>query len=505
MNTFNLNTLPPFQHGPLVRLALGASLLVLLSACASFSGIGSTAKPRSVESLAASESLKADGETSNAAWPTQQWWQQFGDSQLNALIEEALANSPTMEDAAARVHFAQAYRETARSALYPHVDGGFSAQYQRFTENGLYPPPLAGSFNSSDDLRITASYDLDLWGKNRDGLKTAAALEVAAYADHANAVLTLTSEVASSYLELYRLYGQRDVTERTLQQRQQIFDLTNQRVASGIDSKAELKQAESQLPALRGDMAQLDEAIAANRNALAALLGAGPDRGLTIARPQLTATAVALQLPANLPMELLGRRPDIAVARALVQASEHDIDVGKAEFYPNINLSAFAGFSSIGLGELTRSSSRTYGAGPAISLPIFEGGRLRANLKGKYADYETAVAFYDKSLTTALHDTADQINGLKWLQTRQSEQREAARIANEALDLATQRYKAGLGNYLSVLNAEILVLTEDQLGVELAARSLNLRVNLIKALGGGFEATTATAQNDQPSAQVTAP
>jgi NodT family efflux transporter outer membrane factor (OMF) lipoprotein len=476
----------------------GALVAVALAGCADFGGIGTASAPRPVAELGAAQTLQT---AAVGDWPQQQWWQRFGDPQLDALIDEALAHSPSMEDAVARLHMAQAYTGSTRAALYPHIDGALDIQYQRFSENGLYPPPLAGSFNSEDALQLNFSYDIDFWGKNRNAVKAALAIEQAATAEHENAKLVLANAVGKSYVELYRLFTLRDVIDKTLQQRQQIFTLTRQRVDSGIDSQAELKQAQSELPALRGQLAQLDEAIGATRNQIAALVGAGPDRGLHIERPKFTAPVAALlQLPANLPVDLLGRRPDVVVARWLVEASERDTDVAKSQFYPNVNLSAFAGFSSLGLDNLVHSGSEVYGGGPALRLPLFEGGRLRANLRNKYAQYESAVANYDKTLIDALRDTADQINGLKWLETRQREQQSALAIARDALDLVTQRYRAGLGNYLSVLNAETAVLAQEQLGVELAARGFGLHIDLIKALGGGYDAATRTAQAAVPTA-----
>ncbi|HSB97767.1 MAG TPA: efflux transporter outer membrane subunit, partial [Spongiibacteraceae bacterium] len=395
----------------------------------------------------------------------------------------------SLDAAAARVKAAQAFTGTARSALYPQIDGAADVQYQHFSENWEFPPPFGGSSVFNNTLQINASYELDFWGKNRNGVKAAVSTQKAAEAEQQSAKLMLTSALAKTYIELQRLYDLRDVTTQTLQQRDSIFALTKQRLDAGIDSKAELKQAEAQLPALRGQLAQIDEAIGANRNALAALLGAGPDRGLSIQRPQLAQTSAnTAHLPANLPLDLLGRRPDIVAARWRVEAAQRDTDVAKAQFYPNVNLSGFIGYYSLGLDNITRDSSETYSVGPAIRLPIFAGGKLRANLKGKYAAYDSAVATYDQTLTDALRDVADQLNALKWLQVRQREQRAAFEVARSALDLATQRYRAGLGNYLNVLSAETLVLAQEQLGTELNARAIDLQVNLIKALGGGFEA-----------------
>jgi NodT family efflux transporter outer membrane factor (OMF) lipoprotein len=486
----------------LANVAAASVLALSLAGCANYRDIHSDAKPRSIDTFASSETFAANSSTDNGGatnssgeWPTEQWWTAFGDAQLNALIDEALAYNPSLDAAAARVKAAQAYTGTARSVLYPQIDGAADVQYQHFSENWELPPPYGGSSMFNNTLQINASYELDFWGKNRNGVKAAVSSQKAAEAEQQSARLMLTSSIAKTYIELQRLYDLHDVTEQTLQQRDKIFALTQQRVDAGIDSKAELKQAEAQLPALRGQLAQIDEAIGTTRNALAALLGAGPDRGLSIQRPQLATTSSTARLPANVPVDLLGRRPDIVASRWRVEAAQRDTDVAKAQFYPNVNLTGFIGYYSLGLDNITKSSSEMYSAGPAIRLPIFAGGKLRANLKGKYAAYDSAVASYDQTLTDALRDVADQLNALKWLQVRQREQLSALDVARSAEDLATQRYQAGLGNYLSVLSAETLVLAQEQLGTELSARAIDLQVNLIKALGGGFDAQTQNAAN----------
>lgn len=474
------------------RTLIATALVLLISGCASYRGIDSNAELRTPESFATQKSFSATA----GDWPSDRWWLEFSDVQLNSLIDEALAHSPSLEAASARIKLARAYVGSTRSAQYPQINGSGEITYQHFSENGMVPAPLGGSTEYNNTLQISGAYELDFWGKNRASVKSAVSLQRSLEAEQQSTSLLLTSNVAKTYIELDRLFAQRDVIAQSLQQREKIFALTQQRVDAGLDTRAELKQAESQLPALRGQLAQVDEAIGSTRNALAALLGAGPDRGQDIQRPQLKLIAVEVKLPADLPLNLIGRRPDIVAARWQAEATLQQTDVAKAQFYPNVSLTAFAGVSSIGLDNLFKSGSEEYGIGPAIQLPIFNGGRLRENLKSKYAIYETTVANYNSTLTTALRDVADQINALTWLQTRQREQQDAARIARGALDLATQRYEAGLGNYLSVLNAESMVLSQDQLGVELSARALDLKVNLIKALGGGYDATRQTADTN---------
>lgn len=478
------------QKPPLPSKALlGAAVLLLMSGCASYRDIDSKAQLRAPESFATQQSFAAAA----GDWPTQQWWQTFNDAQLNALIEEALAENPSLDLAAARVRAAQAYTGTARAAQYPDISAAGDISYQKFSETWIFPPPWGGSSFFNNTLRLNASYELDFWGKNRAGVQAATSQERAAEAEQQSALLLLTSTIAKTYIELERLFAERDVIAQALQQREQIVALTQQRFTAGIDNRADLKQAEAQLPTLRGQLAQIDEGIGTTRNALAALLGAGPDRGLQIQRPHLASAPAEIKLPADLPVNLLGRRPDVVAARWQAEAAQRQIDVAKTLFYPNVSLTGYIGYSSLGLDNLASADSEEHGFGPAIRLPIFAGGRLRQNLKNQYATYDSAVANYNATLTNALRDVADQLNALHALQTRQREQRDAAAIAHSALGFATQRYEAGIGNYLSVLNAQMLVLAQDQLGVELSARAGDLQIDLIKALGGGYDAAQQTA------------
>ncbi|MDB6062068.1 MAG: MarR family transcriptional regulator [Verrucomicrobiaceae bacterium] len=484
-----------------IALGIGLLALSIISGCASYGDIHSDKKPRQVDSFATNESLKA----SLGDWPAQTWWTQFGDAQLDALISEALTQNPSLQIAAARMKSAQAYTGIARAALYPQVNASADVQYQHFSETWEIPPPFDGATVFNNQLQLSAGYEIDFWGKNRNAVKAALSSQQALEAEEASSRLLVTSSLTKSYIELFRLYELRDVVAQSLEQREKIFTLTQQRVDNGLDTRSDLKQAEAQLPAIRGQLAQIDESIGAMRNALAVLTGAGPDRGLQIARPQLTTPQIiAAQLPDNVPLDLLGRRPDIVASRWRVEAAQRETDVAKAEFYPNVNLNAAIGYTSFGLDNIARSNSLQYGIGPAVSLPIFVGGALRANLKQKYAGYEEAVAVYDQTLSTALRDVADQLNTYKWLQVRVREQQNALTVAREALALATQRYEAGLGNYLYVLNAETLVLTQEQLGTELTAGELAVRVNLIKALGGGFGASAPVAQASSSTAAVSA-
>jgi NodT family efflux transporter outer membrane factor (OMF) lipoprotein len=208
---------------------------------------------------------------------------------------------------------------------------------------------------------------------------------------------------------------------------------------------------------------------------------------MTIAAPQLPPDA-EIALPDALPLELLGRRPDIVASRWRVEAAQNEIKSARADFYPNVNLTAFAGLSSLEPSALLNSASRQFSFGPALKLPIFAGGRLRAQLKGRVAGYDNAVAVYNQTLTDALHEVADAVQSLRAAETQGEQQRAATRAAENALRLARDRERAGTSNMLPVLASEMAVLSQQKIELDNRARRADLRVALIRALGGGFDA-----------------
>ncbi len=479
------------------RIALAAfafATSAFIAGCASTNGLAPQASLREPNALASQRAL--DGvSVSKAAWPATDWWKAFDDPQLDALIDEALSGSPTLKVAEARTRKALAAADTAKAPLYPQVDGSFSSIRERFSGQGLTPPPAAGTWNTVNQLQVTLGWELDFFGKNRSAYESALGQARAAEVDEHAARLALSTTIAQAYVQLQRAYLQLDVAQKTLAEREQIYALTRDRNDAGIDSRLELKQAESALPATREDIVRLDETIALTRNQLAALLGAGPDRGLAIARPAATALA-PVALPSTVPAELLGRRPDLIAQRWRVEAARKEIDSAKAEFYPNVNLLAFIGLQSLGGAGFLSAASRTLGAGPAITLPIFEGGRLRGNLAGKDADYDIAVEQYNQTLADAMRDVVDQLASFRSVDEQRVQQKQALATTQEAYNLALLRYREGIGNYLQVLSAEQPWLAQQSLDADLQARELSLSISLTRALGGGYEASPPLAAAD---------
>ena len=460
------------------------ALAAALAGCASMKGLHTRSQatdPARLESARSFAGAKADA----SAWPAEDWWRALGDPQLDKLMEEALAGSPSLRLAHARVDRALAFAEAAGAPLMPQLSGSVDATRQRFSKNGLIPPPFAGQWRWQNQAQLNFSYEFDFWGKNAAAYASALGQAKAAEVDAYAARLVLASALARAYVQLARGYDQLDLAREIVAQREKTRSLVAERLQAGLDSRIELKQAEASLPEARERVIQYEETIALARNQLAALAGQGPDRGLALERPKLAASS-APALPSLLPVDLLGRRPDVVAGRWRVEAAAKDIDNARAQFYPNVNLIAFAGFQALGWSKLLDLGSRTIGVGPALRLPIFDGGRLRGNLGERNADYDAAVEQYNQTLVDALREVADQLAAFRSLQQQAPETRAGLSTSQEAYELSLERYRAGLANYLTVVQAEALVTAQRSLAADLRARELDAAIGLVRALGGGY-------------------
>ncbi|TMH92046.1 MAG: efflux transporter outer membrane subunit [Betaproteobacteria bacterium] len=379
-----------------------------------------------------------------------------------------------MRLARARADQALAAAQIARAPLGTQLGAGIDVTRQRFSENYIFPPPIGGSSFTTTQLALSFGYELDFWGKNRAAYDAALGRARAADAEGFAARLVLSSAVAGVYVQLARSHDQLDLARRELADR---------------EAKLELKQVETSIPAARVRIAQAQEQIALARNQLAALIGKGPDRGLAIERPSLRVARVAL--PSRVPADLLGRRPDVVASRWRAEAAARDIASAKAQFYPDVNLSALIGVQSVTLSKLLEAGSAVPSFGAAIRLPIMDGGRLRGTLAARDADYDLAVEQYNQTLSDALREVLDQLTSLRSVEAQRGEVDSALAAAEEAYSLAVARYKAGIGSLLQVLAAEMQVLEQRTLRAELQARELALSINLIRALGGGFDLQVA--------------
>jgi NodT family efflux transporter outer membrane factor (OMF) lipoprotein len=494
------------------RPLIGASVLSLaLAACEPIPNLGQKPVPRTPASVEASRSLPGNA----ATWPGDGWWTGYGDAQLTALIEEGLRNSPDVAVAAARFRAASAYQQQAGAALLPTLDGEAGAGVTKQSYNNGFPSAFVPhGWLGTGRAALDFAFDLDLWGKNRAALAAATSEGRAAQIDAQQARLALTTGIADAYADLARLYEQRDIQQHALDLRLASQKLVFDRERNGLDTRGSVRQADATASTARANVTAADEAIVLRHNQIAALIGAGPDRGLSIARPQ-TRALVQLGLPDGVTTDLIGRRPDIAAARERTEAAASRIKVARADFFPALRLGALVGFQSLGytsvftgagssggatpfIDTLFKQGSIYGNAGPAISLPIFHGGAIQGQYRGARATYDEAVANYDKTVIAAYREVADAVTSRDALARQLTDARAALASSEEAYSIAQKRYNGGLSPYLDVLTVEDRLLTARQSVATLNARAFALDIALIRALGGGFTVTAAHLSKDVP-------
>ncbi|MDR6708766.1 MULTISPECIES: efflux transporter outer membrane subunit [unclassified Novosphingobium] len=473
--------LPPAWH-PTAALTLLAGSLLATPA------LGATPlpspAPKAPTMLASSQSLS----DTQGQWPVDGWWRAYGDEQLSTLIAEGLQGATDLRVAQARYAAAAATVGDARGALLPRLSGNADGGLAKQSYNYLFPAAFAPKgWRETGQASLNLNWEIDFWGKNRAALRAAKADRSAAEAEAAASRLAVSTGIATAYADLAASYAEQDAAQEAAKIRAQTLALIEQRRDQGLENEGAVARARANLASAQGDLAAIDEQIALGRHRLAALIGAGPDRGLSIARPAVAHLA-SPGLPENIPAQLLGRRPDMVAARAHAEAAGERIKVARAAFYPNINLSALIGLQSLGLSNLVKSGSEYGSVGPAVTLPIFDGGRLTARKHGAEADYALAVAQYDGTLVHALQEIADAATSRQELTRRLSSAQAAQAAAQSAWDVANNRYRGGLATVLDVLVAEDSLIAARRATAALQTRAFALDVALVRALGGGFQA-----------------
>jgi NodT family efflux transporter outer membrane factor (OMF) lipoprotein len=422
----------------------------------------------------------------SAPVPVQTWWSAFSDPQLDRLMQQALAENPSLAQAIARVREAQSLADVARAGLLPSLSFEAQETRQRFSAHDVIPPPYAGTVQWRGREGLDLTWNIDFWGRQSSLLKRARSQTIAAALDVASARLALSGAVAQAYIDLYRNNAMADVAQRAEAQRQRILEITRRRVQSGLDTNVELREASGAVPEAHVLLLQAQAAAALDTHQLAALSGQGAGVYAEVRRPTLDPAAI-LPLPAALPADLLGHRPDVLAARDRIEAARAGQAAATAAFYPDLNLSAFAGTSAIGLSDLFQGASGSYGAGPAIHLPLFDAGRLRAEYRGAAAQIDDAVAAYNHSVLQAVRETSDQLSLVEALSAQTALQQRSLDDAEAAYRLAEERYQAGVSSYLTVLNTETAVLSARREHVALVSGQAIARVNLLLAVGGSFD------------------
>lgn len=470
------------------RLILACSTAMLV-ACATPPDLGARPELAAPAQYQTVQSFAAPA----GEWPSDHWWEAYGDPALDALIEEALADSPTLAAAAARLRQAQAAAQQTGSSRYPNVQAQTSTEASRQDLHASNLPDairdaMPDDWQTQTSASVQLSYQLDFFGRNRASFAEATSRTRAAEAEAAEARLQLSTAVALAYAELVRYSADRRQLEEAARLRQYSATLTRDRVAAGLENEAPAQQATVELARTRADLIEAAANIARTRNQIAALLGKGPDRGLEIAEPQAP-HLTRVGLPASVDLDLIGRRPDLAAARLRAEAAAQGINVARADFYPNVNLTAVVGLQTLGLDRLGSGELGFAQAGPAISLPIFSAGRIEGAYRGARAEYDEAVALYNDSLTTALREVADALLDRRALEDELAQQRTALTAAEAAYRVARLRYEGGLSSYIDTLSVESSLIDQRRTVAALEARAFSLDITLIRALGGGFTAS----------------
>jgi len=422
-------------------------------------------------------------------WPEDKWWQAYGDPELNQLMAEALDASPDLAIASARLREARAVAQQVGANLVPTVNFDGSSEAVKQSLNQGFPDQIKSSlphgWHTNTQLAASLNYELDLYGKNHAALAAATSEEAAAEVDMAEARLAISTSIASAYAELVRLASDKAAAEDAVQIRDKSARLFDQRESQGLENRGATSQARANADSARADEDVIDGEISIVRNQIAALLGKGPDRGLEVPLPQAKRFHRP-DLPAKLAADLIGRRPDLVAARLRAEAASERIKVAHADFYPNINLNGLIGFQSLDISKVFEHTSLIGAIGPAIHLPIFDGGRIEGAYRGARAGYDEAVAMYDKTLVNSMRDAADALSSEREVDTELAHARSALKESEAAYTTAKLRYQGGLSPYLNVLAAEDTLVLQRRRVADLEARDLSQDVAVVRALGGGF-------------------
>ena len=471
------------------------ALLAVLGGCVSSQGISSHAHSLDASALAVDQSIR--GANVDAHWPTSQWWHGYHDSQLNDLIDKALRDSPSLSIAISRLREAQAMAGITRSSERPQINNSTELRHREWPADNYYGPgTLSNTSTFDNNATLNLSYSLDFWGRERNASERDLDLAQQSAAQVRIAQLELQGNIVRTYVKFSFQFSQRDIALAMLIQQQKIMDLAQRRLRGGLGTDLEVSEAQISLPETRRQIHVLDEQIALSRNQLAALTGSGPGYGEHLQRPSLTLNA-RMTLPSNLPAQLLGQRPDVVASRWRVAAQTRGIDVARAEFYPNINLAANFGFMAVGGRGIEFLAMNKLGGtvGPALSLPIFDGGRLLSQLGVVTADYDAAVAQYNQTLIEALRDISGQLIRRASADEQQLLAAESTLKAQTTFDLAVVAYKRGLTDYLNVLNAQTQLFRQQQVEQQVQSARLTAYASLMVALGGGLESKKNAPQD----------
>ena len=429
------------------------------------------------------------------------WWTGFGDPQLDRIMTDALDASPTLAAALARIRIAEAEVSGQRAGARPHLDIDAQDQLTRLSSKYTIPPPYGGTTRWVGTAQGNFSWTLDFWGQQAAMVDQARKSARAASLDAAAARLALAGSVAQTYVELVRAERLEAIAASFVTSREKSLELVRSRIRNQLASRFDERAADTLLAQARQAQVRAAGQRETIVHALAALAGRGADYYPSIGRTSLILDT-ALPLPQTLPADLLGRRPDLLAGLARIDAAAAGRKVARTAYYPNVNLLGLAGLQALGIGALFSAGASTYGLGPSLHLPIFEGGKLRADYAGATGQLDLATADYDTAVLRAVREAADSISQVRTSAADAAEQARLLEALQDVVRLDRTRTGAGLGSQLDILDSGTRLLAAQQTAVDIAANGTISRVQLLVALGGGFGQAADVAVSAAPSSQA---
>ena len=458
-----------------------------------------------------------------AGWPDSDWWRVYNDPQLDNLIAMAMKQSPDLAQAHSRVQTAEQSVKVAAAQAGLNINGNAQITRQRMSDHGLFPPSLLGfNWYNQADLGIQAEYDFDWWGKKRESIEAALDQAHAAEAQRSAAALEIQNTVADTYFGWLADEARLRLALQSVALQQRLLQIAELRVKQGVDLPDTFQQARAQLAGTQQMVVTLQGSIELRKVVLAALVNVSPAD-----LPELHPHALPKiegALPDNARLDLIARRPDIAASRWQVESALKQTDVARAEFFPDVSINAMAGLSSTNqgapkfpglsegssgdLGNLFEWGSRVFGITPAVHLPIFEGGRLKANYGASRAQLDAAIAQYDVTVRDAARDVATQAVTAQQIAARRTKQDTEVRANSMLVATAHARETRGTKDARESLGAELQLLQQRDQAISLHAQALSTDLALIKALGGGYRSDIdtvpqpATPSSSSPTAST---
>lgn len=442
----------------------------------------------------------------HAGWPDSAWWTTYRDAQLDALIDQAMRQAPDLALAQSRLGSAEQSIRAAAAQAGLNVNASAEVTRQRMSEHGLIPSKFLGfTWYNQADLGVQLRYDFDWWGKTRAAVESAMDQAHAAEAQRSAAAMAIQYAVADTYFGWQADQTRLALADQSLAVQRRLTDIAQLRVRQGVDLPDDASRAQAQLAAVREMRAAIDGSGKVRLAALASLVGVAPAQ-----LPPLTPRplpAVSAGLPPGAGLDLVARRPDIAASRWQVEAALKQTDVARAQFLPDLSITALAGLSSIDLGQLLSASSRTFSLGPALHLPLFNSGLLQANYGLSRAQLDGAVAQYNSVILQAARDVSTQALTAQMLAERRARQQDQLAADERLLAAAQARARQGVRDARESLAAQAQLLQQRDAATQLQAQAVSTDLALIKALGGGYRMPSpspAPAATPSPSSSADA-